>query len=71
MNKKQHPLYIRWYSMMQRCYNENRKNYKHYGGRGITVDQRWQVYFFEHTDKLDRDIAALHEQLHIERKRSE
>lgn len=27
--------------MKQRCLNERNRNYKDYGGRGITVDPRW------------------------------
>jgi hypothetical protein len=27
--------------MKQRCYNSNHKSYKHYGGRGITVCDKW------------------------------
>lgn len=36
-----HPLYNRWCQMHNRCSNVNRKDYKHYGGRGITVCERW------------------------------
>jgi len=28
--------------MLQRCYNEKRSNYPYYGGRGITVCDRWR-----------------------------
>ena len=34
-----------YYSMLQRCYDDRDKNYKHYGGRGITVCDEW------HNDK--------------------
>lgn len=34
-------LYRNWQSIKTRCYNKNCKKYKHYGGRGITVDDRW------------------------------
>lgn len=27
--------------MKQRCYNHKHKDYKHYGGRGITVCDEW------------------------------
>lgn len=37
----QHPLYSVWYGMHKRCYNPNAEDYKHYGGRGISVCQRW------------------------------
>lgn len=33
--------YASWYSMQQRCYNVNKDNYSYYGGRGITVCDRW------------------------------
>ena len=29
------------YSMIDRCYNPDNHNYKNYGGRGITVCDRW------------------------------
>ena len=36
-----HSLYHTWCNMKKRCYNPNEKNYKHYGGRGITICDRW------------------------------
>ena len=36
-----HPLYNTWRDMKTRCYNENSKNYKNYGARGIKVCDRW------------------------------
>jgi len=38
---KEHPLFNTWSGMKKRCNNSNNKNYKHYGGRGITVCDRW------------------------------
>lgn len=35
------PLYNCWVAMKSRCYNPNHKNYKDYGGRGITVCPEW------------------------------
>ncbi len=32
-----HPLYTVWKNMKKRCYNKNNKQYKDYGGRGITI----------------------------------
>jgi len=38
--------YQAWYSMIARCYHENHKRYKDYGGRGIYVCREWiQDYF--------------------------
>lgn len=34
-------LYRRWRDMKSRCFNPNNCNYKHYGGRGITVCDEW------------------------------
>src|SRR5688572_7923084 len=30
-----------WSQIKQRCYNKNTPGYKYYGGRGITVCDRW------------------------------
>lgn len=35
------PTYNTWMNMIQRCTNANAPGYKHYGGRGITVCERW------------------------------
>lgn len=36
--------YARWKSMMQRCTNPKAENFAHYGGRGITVCERWHDF---------------------------
>ena len=33
--------YTSWKLMKQRCLNKNNPDYKHYGGRGITICQSW------------------------------
>lgn len=40
------PTYHSWVSMKSRCLNIKRHNYKYYGGRGITICDRW-VYNFD------------------------
>ena len=35
-------FYKTWKNMMERCYNLKNKNYKDYGGRGISVCTDWQ-----------------------------
>jgi hypothetical protein len=37
-----HPLYYTYQDMIRRCYDIRRKDYKHYGGRGIKVCKRWR-----------------------------
>ncbi len=36
------PEYWVWSHMIERCYNPKAAGYKNYGGRGITVCQRWR-----------------------------
>ena len=35
------PEYNAWINMKDRCFNPNSKNYSNWGGRGITVCDRW------------------------------
>ena len=37
-------LYAVWAAMIQRCTNPNNKQWKDYGGRGITVCNRWRKF---------------------------
>lgn len=39
-----HPLYSVWWSMHVRCYNPKNKRWSRYGGRGIEVCERWNVF---------------------------
>jgi len=39
--KREHPLFWIYNSMMQRCINKKNKGFLKYGGRGITVCDRW------------------------------
>lgn len=53
---KEHPkLYNEHYNMIQRCHNENCKNYTNYGGRGIKVCDRWRESIRDFYD----DVSAL------------
>jgi len=33
-----------WIQMRNRCQNKNNQAYKYYGGRGISVDERWNIF---------------------------
>lgn len=39
--RKSHPLYRTWVGIKDRCCNPNSKYWARYGGRGITVCERW------------------------------
>ena len=49
------PTYRSWEAMKRRCYNQNDSAYHNYGGRGITVCDRWLESFENfYTDMGDR-----------------
>lgn len=48
-------IYKEWSEMKRRCYNPNDKSYINYGGRGITVCDKWKnsfEAFYEDVSKL-------------------
>src|SRR5579859_3588880 len=44
MQRHKNPLYFVWASMRQRCLNPKAVQFKNYGGRGITVCDRWKNF---------------------------
>ena len=44
MIKTKHPLYQVWRAMINRCRNPNNVGYPNYGGRGISVCERWHDF---------------------------
>ena len=53
-----------WLAMKSRCYNKNSSKYKNWGGRGITVCNRWKDNFKNFYDDmgerpLDRTIDRI------------
>ena len=38
------PSYISWRGAIGRCFNPKNASYHHYGGRGITVCERWDSF---------------------------
>lgn len=55
--------YISWQNMLQRCLNPNHPLFKYYGGRGITVCNRWRKSF----QNFLKDMGVCLEGLEIER----
>lgn len=43
-NPTKHPLYWLWQGMKNRCKNPNNVGWKWYGGKGIKVCDRWQIF---------------------------
>jgi hypothetical protein len=43
-NRTATKIYMVWKTMKQRCLNSNNKNFKYYGGRGITICERWMKF---------------------------
>jgi len=66
--RTKHPLYRIWVGMIERCCNPKRKEYIAYGGRGISVCDRWRTFenFIEDMgerplgttiDRIDNDLG--------------
>ena len=43
-NGQRTPTYNSWANMVKRCTNPKQKRFKHYGGRGISVCERWRSF---------------------------
>ena len=54
--------YNTWSSMKQRCFNPNNTDYKYYGGRGITVCERWMEF-----ENFLEDMGERPEEMSIDR----
>jgi hypothetical protein len=46
--------YYSWKHMIERCTNKNHRQYKDYGGRGISVCQRWRDSFSDFVTDMGR-----------------
>ncbi len=51
-NGKATPEYRAWCNMQARCYNPKHDSFKNYGGRGITVSDRWRNDFAVFLDDM-------------------
>jgi hypothetical protein len=59
--------YASWSAMMDRCTNDKNPAYKRYGGRGITVCDRWRTSF----ENFLRDMGKRPDRLSLERKNND
>jgi hypothetical protein len=51
------PTYVSWQAMMSRCYTTSHSAYANYGGRGITVCERWHTYEMFLADMGERPLG--------------
>lgn len=52
--------YKTWCRMKNRCYNKNNPKYKYYGGRGITVCDRWLNSYENFLEDMGRKTTTKH-----------
>jgi len=52
--------YKTWNAIMQRCYNKNNPGFKNYGGRGITVCDRWRDSFDNYLSDFGERPSSKH-----------
>lgn len=55
------PEFDAWARMLYRCFNPNSKNYKDYGGRGITVCAEWTDSYEAFLAHIGRRPSAAHQ----------
>jgi hypothetical protein len=51
------PTYVSWQTMRRRCVDENHPAYKYYGGKGVSVCERWSVFDNFLSDMGERPIG--------------
>lgn len=66
LSRSKTPTYISWQSMHYRCYRKDDKEYARYGGKGITVCQRWFKF-----ENFLADMGERPEGLTLERKEND
>lgn len=55
-----HPLWNVWIGMKARCYNKNNPRFDRYGGRGITICERWNSSFVEFANDMGERPSKKH-----------
>lgn len=56
---RRHPLYRIWAGILRRCDNPNEAGFERYGGRGITMCERWRDYVNFKQDMADGYASGL------------
>lgn len=57
---RKHPLYNTWASIVSRCCNEKFVGYANYGGRGITICEKWRNSFGDFVQDMGSKPSDLH-----------
>ena len=65
LDGKKTKLFRLWTTIRERIYNKNSRAYKYYGGKGLTLDPRWESYL---TFKNDVEVRGYKEGCSIIRK---
>lgn len=52
-----HPLYATWYGIKSRCSNSNQPSFENYGGRGISMCDRWWNSFLLFAEDISKEIG--------------
>lgn len=58
MNMTDKPEYRAWFKMKQRCLNPNYIAYRNYGGRGISVCEKWLLFINFYADMGDKPTST-------------
>lgn len=72
-NKKEYGrVYAIWSQMLNRCYNQNNKDYPYYGGLGVTVCDRWHnfsnfFYDFIHMPNFEKWLNSPNNSYHLDK----
>ena len=56
--KSNTPIHSVWQAMLARCTNSNNPAWEHYGGRGITVCERWKEFENFYSDMGDHPFVG-------------
>lgn len=60
IRKNRTPAYDTWANMIQRCHNPKTKRFQNYGGRGITVCEKWRISFADFLNDMGNPPSDRH-----------